>query len=181
LHPTFAARIRAGDPAAFEQLFREHYAALCAFALRFVDLDAKAEELVQDLFTQLWVDRASWEAPRNTRSYLFAAVRNRALNERRRAGLEADWAAHALADEDDALPKPSPSPQDLLERGELRGRVDRAIAALPERCRLVVHLRWREQMSHAEIAQVMEISVKGVEIQLTRGLRALRAALEPPA
>ena len=135
---------------------------------------------MQDLFTQLWVDRASWEAPRSTRSYLFAAVRNRALNERRRAGLEADWAARALAEDADALPRPSPNPHDEIERGELRDRVDRAIAVLPERCRLVVHLRWREQMSHAEIAQVMEISVKGVEIQLTRGLRALRALLEPP-
>jgi RNA polymerase sigma-19 factor, ECF subfamily len=54
-----------------------------------------------------------------------------------------------------------------------------ALESLPERCRLVMHLRWRDQLRHAEIASVMGISVKGVEMQLARGLRALRALLTP--
>ena len=52
--------------------------------------------------------------------------------------------------------------------------MDAALEALPEHCRLVMHLRWREQLHHAEIATVMGISIKGVENQLAPGLAAIR-------
>ena len=139
------ARVRAGDERALETVFRSHYSPLCDFAARYVRQDALAEELVQDLFADLWARRQSWYVRGSVRAYLFAAVRNRALNLR-----------------------------EILERADLRARLDAALESLPERCRLVMHLRWREQMRHAEIASVMGISVKGVEIQLARGLRAIR-------
>jgi len=63
---------------------------------------------------------------------------------------------------------------DLLDEVERRNRLRAAIEALPERCRLVMQLRWEEQLSHAEIADVLGISVKGVERQLSRGLQFLR-------
>ena len=67
----------------------------------------------------------------------------------------------------------------LLETAELQQQVNAALESLPERCRLVMHLRWREQLSYAEIAEVMGISVKGVENQLARGLERLREVLGP--
>ena len=72
-------------------------------------------------------------------------------------------------------------PDAALEQSELRSRLDAALAALPERCRLVMHLRWREQLRHAEIASVMGISVKGVENQLARGLAAIRLSFRAEA
>jgi RNA polymerase sigma-70 factor (ECF subfamily) len=175
------SRARAGDEAAFEAIFRRHYAPLCAFATRYVDDRALAEELVQDLFTQLWVDRARWEVRGTLASYLFAAARNRALNHRKRRALERDWAdgeSGAARDDVAELRWRAASAEDAhtqLESAEQRHHLDRAMASLPERCRLVMHLRWRDQLSYAEIAEVMGISVKGVENQLARGLKALRA------
>ena len=56
---------------------------------------------------------------------------------------------------------PTPEPADAaLEQADLRARLDAALQALPEHCRLVMHLRWREQLHHAEIATVMGISIK---------------------
>jgi len=105
----------------------------------------------------------------------FAAVRNRALNLRQRQSIERDWEHdEAIADVRE-LHRPPEAADEILERADLRARLDAALESLPERCRLVMHLRWREQMRHAEIASVMGISVKGVEIQLARGLRAIRA------
>ena len=172
-----AARVRAGDERALEALFRQHHASLCEFAVRYVREDALAEELVQDLFTDLWVRRAEWQLRGSVRGYLFSAVRNRALNLRRHQAVERDWERAEAASEVHAMHQ-APLPADeRLEREELRIRVDAAVESLPERCRLVMHLRWRERMRHAEIAAVMGISVKGVEIQLSRGLAALRAML----
>ena len=168
------ARIRDGDERAFEELFRTHYSSLCHFAARYVRDDAVAEELVQDLFADLWARRRDWKVRDSVRAYLFASVRNRALNVRKRQVMEIDWEEDEAAAEVRALHS-APEPADAgLDRADLRARLDRALTALPERCRLVMHLRWREQMRHAEIAAVMGISVKGVENQLARGLMAIR-------
>jgi RNA polymerase sigma-70 factor (ECF subfamily) len=168
------ARVRAGDDRALETLFRAHYSALCNFATRYVRRDALAEELVQDLFADLWARRHGWYVRGSVRSYLFAAVRNRALNLRKREAVEQDWEHdEAIADVRE-LHRPPETADEAIERADLRARLDAALHSLPERCRLVMHLRWREQMRHAEIASVMGITVKGVEIQLARGLRTIR-------
>jgi RNA polymerase sigma-70 factor (ECF subfamily) len=171
-----AARIRAGDARALEVLFRDHYAALCDFAMRYVGAGA-AEDLVQDLFADLWARRADWTLRESVRAYLFAAVRNRALNLRKREAVERDWEREETASEVPSLHRTPETTLDRLEREELSARVGAAVESLPERCRLVMHLRWRERLPHAEIAAVMGISVKGVEMQLSRGLKALRALL----
>jgi RNA polymerase sigma-70 factor, ECF subfamily len=168
------ASLRAGDERALEQLFRTYYSSLCDFAARYVGDGARAEELVQDLFADLWVRRGALQVRDSIRAYLFAAVRNRALNVRKRDAMESDWAQDEAAADIRAL-HTHPEPVDAaVERAELRARLDSALAALPERCRLVMHLRWREQMPYADIATVMGISVKGVENQLARGLAAIR-------
>ena len=177
LPPDVAARVRAGDERAFEALFRAYNGALCGFAMRYVKEQPLAEELVQDLFADLWAQRARWEVRGSVRSYLFAAVRNRALNARQRRELEHDWEAREAVAEVRTIHHPPERADHALEATELRERLGAAIAALPERCRLVMELRWREQLSYAEIGEVMGISIKGVENQLARGLKALRERL----
>jgi RNA polymerase sigma-70 factor (ECF subfamily) len=166
------------DDRAFERLFRDHYGGLCAFALRYVRERSIAEDLVQDLFADLWTRRTTW-APRAgaERAYLLAAVRNRALNLRKRQAVERDWeAGEAAAEVRELHPRPARANQ-ALESAEIENHVRTALESLPERCRLVMHLRWREQLSYAQIAEVMSISVKGVENQLSRGLKSLREKL----
>ena len=167
-------RIRRGDERAFETLFRTHYDALCEFTTRYVREAALAEELVQDLFADLWARRQTWDVRESVRAYLFAAARHRALNLRKRQAMESDWQQDQASDDIHVLHPLPETPDAAFERADLRARLDTALEALPERCRLVMHLRWREQMRYAEIATVMGISVKGVEIQLARGLAAIR-------
>ena len=172
--PDPVARVRAGDEAAFEELFRAQYPALCDFAARYVKDDVRAEELVQDLFADLWARRRDWHVRDSVRAYLFAAVRNRALNLRKRQAMESDWEQDEAIADVRALHRPPEQADEALERADIRARLDSALGSLPERCRLVMHLRWHCQMPYAEIASVMGISVKGVENQLARGLAVLR-------
>jgi RNA polymerase sigma-70 factor (ECF subfamily) len=179
LPPDLVARVRAGDVAAFEALFRATHAPLRAFARRLLDGDdAGAEELVQELFADLWTGRAGWAVRGSVRGYLFGAARNRALNARRHARVERAFEARetaAAAHGDPAAPPPADDAlAEALDAAALRARVDGAIAALPERCRLAMQLRWRAQLRHAEIAEALGITVKGVERLLTRGIEALR-------
>ena len=172
--PDLARRIRDGDPVALEVLFRDHYGSLCRFADRYLHDRAAAEDLVQDVFTSIWAGRLRLDVKGSLRIYLFAAVRNRALNLRKHQLVERDWERDEALPEVRLLHRAPPQPDDALEHEERSGRLRAALEALPERCRLVMQLRWHDQLSHAEIAQVMGISVKGVERQLVRGLRALR-------
>ena len=168
-------RLRAGDVRALEELFRQQYEPLCRFAERYLHDRAASEDLVQDLFAALWARRTRLDLRGSLRAYLFAAVRNRALNVRKHQLVEHDWQRDEAAPEVRVLHRAPRRPDELLDERERDARVRGAIAQLPERCRLVMQLRWQEQLGYSEIASILGISVKGVEIQLARGLRALRA------
>ena len=169
------ARIRAGDVEAFEALFHSTHPALVAFAARYLDSRERAEELVQDLFLNLWRTRSSWEVRGSLRSYLFGALRNRALNVRRRAAIERGWTDDESHDAVHHLHATPVRVDDRMIAEEQHAMVAAAFSQLPERCRLAMHLRWREGMQYTEIAEVLGITAKSVENHLARGLKTLRA------
>ena len=163
-----------GDLRAFELLFRREYASLCRFALRYVRDAQAAEDIVQDLFAALWAARGGMDLHAHSRAYLFTAVRNRSLNVRKRELVERAWSHDEALPDVRALHRRPVQPDEALETREVHAEVEAAMRALPERLRMVMQLRWQEQMSYAEIAAILSISIKGVENQLSRGLRALR-------
>ncbi len=172
-------RIRAGDLSAFEALYRAMHAPLLAFAARYTGETSRAEELVQDLFFDLWRTRADWNVTGSVSAYLYAALRNRALNLRRRDALEADWVHDEAYDGVRELHRAPPVADAQLESAEIVSRLGKAFAALPTRCALIMQMRWHGGLSYAEIASTLGISIKGVENQLARGLKALRAEFAP--
>jgi RNA polymerase sigma-70 factor, ECF subfamily len=168
--PEWLERIRSGDEAAFEALFRAFAPGLCALAARYTASRAVAEELVQDLFLDLWTRRAHLVVDRSLASYLQAAMRNRALNH-----LRHDRRLVAPREEDrigDADPS-APGESELLDALELQD----AIEHLPARCRLIFTLSRRQDMSYGEIAASLGLSIKTVETQMGRALKSLRERL----
>jgi RNA polymerase sigma-70 factor, ECF subfamily len=179
LPPDCVSRVRAGDLVAFEGLYRAMHQPLLAFATRYLSEVARAEELVQDLFFDLWRTHADWRVTGSVSAYLYAAVRNRALNLRRRDAVEQGWADDEAHDDVRVL-HAAPAPADtILETAELTARLATAMARLPARCGLIMQMRWHGGLSYADIATTLGISQKGVENQLSRGLKALRAELGP--
>lgn len=173
------ARVRAGDSAALGAIFHAFVLPLCAYAARAVRSRETAAELVQDVFYRIWRGRANWEVGRSLRAYLYRATRNRALDYLRHERLERRWAEHVVR-EPDAQDRPRVVPADeAVETQEMVSALSRALDGLPERRRLVFVLRWREGLSHQEIADRMGVTVKTVENQLTRAIQALRARLGP--
>ena len=176
--------IRAGDTRTFERLFHADYRGLCSFADRMVASPEVAEELVQSVFLRLWSGRRELQGIRSLRAYLYKATRNAALDHLKHEAHESRWAAAVAAAGDEAAGAAGPDPEQALD-DVLRARtLHEAIARLSPRARQVVELRWLQGMTHPEVAEALGISVKGVEIQVTRALRVLRALLgvgEPPA
>ena len=166
------ARIHAGDEAAFEALFRALAPGLVALVTRYVGSRPAAEELVQELFFDLWRRREQLAPDQAITRYLHVAARNRALNWLRHERRITPWSAAAA--KYDAEPDPSsPGETELLDALELQD----AIAQLPARCRLIFTLSRQQDMSYGEIASSLGLSIKTVETQMGRALKALRERL----
>ncbi|HSB54589.1 MAG TPA: RNA polymerase sigma-70 factor [Gemmatimonadales bacterium] len=171
--PSHLAALKAGDSAVFEQIFREHYARLVSIGDRLLRDPARSEDLAQDVLLELWRGRSRLDDSVPVSAYLYRAVRNRALNELRHRRVVRETAPRLGYQEHTA-------PADLsYEEKEQDAAVRRAIAELPERCREVFELSRVDQLSYAEIAEVMGITIKTVEAHMGKALRALRVALGP--
>lgn len=166
-------RVRAGDVAAFEALYRALAPSLCIFARRFVQSEAVAEDIVHDLFLALWQQRASLDVRSSLSTYLHAAARNRALNHLKHERIVARWedAPHPGSDE------LQPTVEEGLAESELSMAVQAAVARLPERPRLVFTMSRHQLMTHQQIATSLGVSIKTVETHMGRALRLMRESL----
>ncbi|MDB4898850.1 MAG: polymerase sigma-70 factor [Gemmatimonadetes bacterium] len=187
------ARIRAGDEAAFQALYLTHHDGLWRFAYTYVRSRDVAEELVHDVFLALWGTRATWEVRTRARAWLFAAVRHLALNHLRHERVVARALGTAGGAGRSALQRPAldlahvesstmgappPGQQETAEAHELDEAIGRALAELPERRRIAMTLRWKEDMSPLEIATVLGTTPEAVRVLLTRARADLAALLE---
>lgn len=168
-----AERVRRGDRAAFKALFHTYYDALCNYACRYVDSLEVAEDLVQDVFFDLWKRRRTWRPQHSPKAFLYGAVRNQTLKHRRRSR------GHTHVNGQDALREiPSQqNPEQSLRDRELTRVSQQAIDELPERRRHIFILSREHDLTYAEIAVALGISVKTVETQMGRALQHLRERL----
>jgi RNA polymerase sigma-70 factor (ECF subfamily) len=171
------SRIRRGDDDAFNTLFRRHFKELCAFVNGFVCAPDDAEEVVQTVLCRVWSARAHWHPRGGVRAYLFTACRNQALNVLQHQAIVSSGAREMQQRDIHADPPISVIAE--LDAQESGAQLQAAIAELPERRRLVVILRVQYQLSNAEIAEVLGISLKGVKMNYTRALQDLRRRLQP--
>lgn len=176
----WAARIRAGDLAAFEAMYRAYYRPLVGFLYNYLDSEALAEEQVQELFLTIWRFRADWELRSTLRAYLYRSARNRALNFLKHRRIE-DGVARAAVVEERAfgMAEPRAAVDEGVEADELAAAARRVTEQLPPRCRMAFSLCREHGLTYAEAAQVMGISEHTVKIQMTRALKAIRRALAP--
>lgn len=174
--PELITRIRAGDETAFTELFHRYYRALRIYAARIYGKAGTSEEIVQQVFYRIWMNRERLAVTGSLAGYLYAAVRNYALNQRERARSEEKWQHRKAGEAEFDLPQ-SELPDEELIAAELAAALDRAVAQLPPRCRQAFILRRQHHLSYAEIARTMGITQKTVEIQIGNALKTLRRQL----
>lgn len=166
----------AADADAFEALVRAHYERLCNFAFRLLGSREAAEDIVHDVFLQIWRHRDRFEF-QDPLAYLYRAVRNRAAGHHRHEAMRTRVLASldptAGADEP-AAASDSAAEQ---ESHELAEAVARAVNALPPRCRLIFTMSREQGLTYAEIAAALDLSVKTVEAQMSRAFKLLRPRL----
>ena len=165
--------LRRGDDAAFDVLFARWGGRLLGYLQRMVSDAATAEELVQEAFLRVYRARERYEAESRFSTWLYRIATNLALNELRRPSRKRP---HTSRDDEESTlvlvssaPGPEASAQARLDASELIQELD----ALPERQRVALWLTAVEGHSYAEVAEILEATVKSVKSLVHRGRSSL--------
>ncbi len=166
-------QIAQGNRSAFESLFKSYYSNLCGYALKYVwELD-QAEEIVQDLFFNLWNKRSDLYISSSIESYLFRAVRNACLNYLKHKKVRENYASSMQ----DTYNPGQGLVDNPLETLELQKKIDDSIEVMPPERKKIFLMSRYDGLKYKEIAEKLGISVKTVEAQMGKALKFLREEL----
>ncbi len=168
-------RIQRGDEQAFEQLYREQSSILLATALRVLRNRSLAEEVLQEIFTEVWVNCHSYRPQAGSgRAWLTTICRRRAIDRVRavQAQQNRDFTqgvkeAHAY----------EPDVQDSVLTQVEADRAQTALRALPEDQATAIAMAYYQELSHSEISRRLEVPLGTVKSRIRDGMQRLRAQL----
>jgi len=160
-------RARGGDHDAFAELIEEHEAMVFSIALHFFEDRGRAEELAQEVFLQLFRSLATIESRSHLVFWLRQVASRRCIDQLRKPRPRAVSIddVHELAG--------GGEPRDVLLDQKLRG----LIAGLPDTQRLLLTLRYQEDLDPSEICRIVNLPVNTVKSHLHRALLSLRKKL----
>jgi len=177
-----AQQALAGDEDAYAMLIKRYNSALFNFICRFLnDYDA-ANDILQQVFLQLYLSLPKLRTGEPLKAWLFQVARNRCVDELRRKHAIHFSELQVSTDDDelsllDSLPDPAPLPEEVADRHDLQEMLQKAIDTLPTKYRSVVLLRYAAQLSFAEIGRSLEMPEATVKTYFQRAKPLLRAAL----
>jgi len=173
---TSITKLTQGDAGAFEVLFKLHYTRLTLFANRFVNDLPVAEEIVAEIFTDLWEKGHEVTFSTSVSSYLYKMAQNRSLNYLKHQKIENLYVDYLQ--KNNLLDEVRSAVENGYEEKELACQIKAAINTLPEKCREIFVLSRFSDMKYKEIASKLNISPKTVERQVSIALEKLRQTLK---
>jgi|SRR5664280_280613 len=166
-------RIRQGDKAEFESLFRSSYVSLVRYAKSIIKDHDSAEEIVQDLFFRLWQNRENITIESSLNGYLFRAVHNKCLHHINHLKIVGKHAQETAA----GVTMKVEDPIDIIRYRELQEKINLILERLPDRCSLIFCMSRFDGLKYNEIAEKLSVSVKTVEANMGKALKEFRKAL----
>ena len=168
---------REGDQAAFEELVRLYEKRVLALTQRMCRNSEDAAEAAQEAFFAAWQGLKSFRGDSSFSTWLYRLASNACVDLLRREGKR--QAAVSLDDEDLNLDFPASlsSPQEEVERRELREQIEAGLRALPPSLREALILREMQQLRYDEIGEALGLDIGTVKSRISRGRKKLRAFL----
>jgi len=171
-------KINQGDAKAFRQLYSAYYVYLCAVATKYIYQAEAAQEIVNDVFLNVWNNRADLTHP--ITPYLIRAVKNRCINyitRRKQNEISlTDVQEQLLNIQQEELGKEE-HPLAYLENKEFEQLIYNAVQNLPPRCRTIFEQYLYQNKSYEEIAQENNIATSTVRVQIKLGLARIKETL----
>ena len=163
------------DEQAFEECYRQNFVRLYRFCFSIVHQKEPAEEIVHDVFMNLWKKRMGSSSIRNLEVYLYVSVKNLSLNYLRD---KHSFRTVDIAERSHEYIQFNTDPETLLVHSETFKKLTVAIRDLPPRCKLIFKLIKEDGLKYKDVALLLELSVKTVEAQLAIATKKLLRAME---
>lgn len=162
------------DTQAYKELFLYFQPPLEQFAFSIVRSKEISEEIVSDVFIKIWEKRHLLDKVENLKFYLFTAVKNAAINK-----IHQQKKTNVLNIDDAPIELKSLylDPEQQLISAEMLKQLQDVIQQLPPRCKLIFKLVKEDELSYKEVAELLQISVKTVENQMTIALKKIGTAI----
>lgn len=164
--------LKEGNEKAFDELFRRHWNKAFEVAFGKVKSKALAEEIVQDIFMDLWNKRGSISIQSFTK-YLFASVKYQALNKIRSQLVHQKYWDYYKA----FIPRADNATEKIVDFHDLLNTIEEHLDQLPKKTKAVFYMSRFEGKSLKEIAGILKLSEKSIEYHLSRSLKELRVYL----
>ncbi len=174
-------RLRQGDEATYIIVFREYYVPLCNYARRYLGRKDLAEDIVSETFFNIWNRRITLDIKVSLKSYLFQAVCKNSLNYLRKHKKEEmleDFLLKHTGDVEALSSKTQGTPSDFLMMKDLREKIRQGVEQLPPQQQTTFILKRYEGKKNREIAEIMGLSVKTVEMHMAKAMLSLRNYLK---
>lgn len=168
-------RLKQGEEAAYEFLFKEYYQILTVFANKYVKDFETAKEIVQDLFVHLYEKRDKLNIKSSLKSYLFRSTHNRSLNYINAEKIRNKYVEHVKFTSNNT----DNSIENEVNKTELEHELYKAIGDLPPKCQTIFKLNRFEGFSNKEIAEKLSLSKRTIETQISKALKILRIKMKP--
>jgi len=165
-------RVAAGDEQSFRQIFHHYAPRLNPFVLNIVKSEAFAEEIVQDVFLKLWVNRVQVSEKDSPSSWLFTVAAHQSFSFLKKRSTERrfiDSVKKQMLDHGGSSPT-----EDIIFSRENEVLLQEAMNRLPPQRQAIYRLSRTEGLTHKEIADKLNISSNTVKNQLVNAIRSIR-------
>jgi RNA polymerase sigma-70 factor (ECF subfamily) len=167
-------KLKNDDQSAFSILFTRYYQDLVRFSFGFTRDSDASEEIVQEVFLKLWENRDSLLIHHSLKSFLLKTVQNRSIDSLRHAKVTSRYVStvldHPLLSGNDT--------ENYILHSELQGNFELAMAKIPAQYAEVFRMSRIETLNYQEIAQILGVSVRTVEVRISKALSLLRKELK---
>jgi RNA polymerase sigma-70 factor, ECF subfamily len=152
-------------------LFARYYQKLCSFAYTYLRQKEEVEEVVSDVFFNLWSKRHQLKIEKNLKAYLYISVKHAAFAVIKRRHPQLVNIDEILLEEQ--LTEYN-TPECSLAFKELESHFQQAIDTLPPRCKQIFLLKWKDDLSYRDIGDILGITEKTVENQLVKAMQVIK-------
>ena len=165
--------IKEGNVKIFDYLFHYYYSGLVVFVQKYIPDNDVAEDIIQDFFVKLWVNRDRITINTSIKAYFYSSIRNRCIDYLRHEATKGEVEKNLLVKLQETTDE-----RNLLLESELRDKISSAINKLSPACQEIFMLNRFEGMKPSEIAVKKGISVRTVETHIYNALKILHKELD---
>jgi RNA polymerase sigma-70 factor (family 1) len=162
-----------GDERAYTEIYERYHCLLYIYAHKKLNDKQEAQDIIHEVLTTLWSRRFDFSMQTSLPSYLFTSVRNKSLDLFSHKKVESRY----LASLQNFIEDTGTQTDFLIRENDLKNLIEKEIQSLPPRMKEAFQLSRKDQLTHKEIANLMDISEHTVSTQIKKALRILRVRL----